>query len=365
MFVGKRVLLALGALATLTLSYANGFAPGLTGDQTQRCTLERYQKMVGYNCADLKLKEVPQYLKSGLLILDVSFNRIRDLNSQSFSRYTNVKYLYLFENMIQNIEEGTFSELTNLEALDLSNNALRTIPLEIFRLPLLRNLYVGYNKLEDLDDDLLQLQKPIGAPLQILSLAECWLERLPNFGILPDLWQLNISSNPMKDLTIDQFAPMCNLRSLDLNATRIPQCACQTISAELSTRRTVIYNIHPNCFAEHSTCTQDTSTVPPTSPSLEEYQQCMDVRYARQKDTEAKTAWFKIFLGVIACIVLFSIILCYIQRRNSKNMKDHKKKHNGLKNSTPINRVMVSSDDDDTPKVVENGNRDKLITDCD
>lgn len=364
MLPGKRVLLALGALATLTLSYANGFAPGLPGDQTQRCTLERYQKMVGYNCADLKLKEIPQYLKSGLLILDVSFNRIRDLNRQSFSRYTGVKYLYLFENMIQNIEEGTFSELTNLEALDLSNNALRTIPLEIFRLPLLRNLYVAYNKLEDLDEDLPRLQKPIGAPLQILSLAECWLERLPNFGILPDLWQLNISSNPMKDLTIDQFAPMCNLRSLDLNATRIPQCACQTITAELSTRRTVIYNSHPNCFAEHTACNLDTSTVPPTSPSPDEYQQCMDVRYARQQDTEAKTAWFKISLGVIACIVLFSIILCYIHRRNARNMKDHRKKHNTLKNSTPINRIIVPSEDD-TPKVVENGNRDKLITDCD
>lgn len=174
--------------------------------------------------------------------------------------------------MIQNIEEGTFSELVNLEvsflytqyhkcykfdisqALDLSNNALNTIPLELFRLPLLRNLYVAYNNLANVEDDLLLLEKPVRAPLQILSLAECWLKRLPNFGILPDLWQLNISSNPMTELTIDQFSPMCNLRSLDLNATKIPPCSCQLITAELSTRRTVIHNNPPSCFAGKLRC---------------------------------------------------------------------------------------------------------------
>lgn len=333
---GKRVLLALGALVTLTLSYANGFAT-LPTDMTKRCTLERYQKMIGYNCADLKLKEIPQNLKSNLLIIDLSFNRIRDLKTYSFSRYTDVKYLYLFENMIQNIEEGTFSELANLEALDLSNNALNTIPLELFHLPLLRNLYVAYNNLANLEEDLLTLEKPIRAPLQILSLAECWLKRLPNFGILPDLWQLNISSNPMTDLTVDQFSPMCNLRSLDLNATHVPTCSCQLITSELSTRRTVIYNKHPNCFTESIICQQESSTLTP-STKTDEYQQCMDVRNTRKLDTEAKSAWFKISLGVVACIVLFSTILCYFHRRNAKKMKENSKKHNTTKNTTTVHR---------------------------
>lgn len=360
---GKRVLLALGALLTLTLSYANGFAT-LPSDMTKRCTLERYQKMIGYNCADLKLKEIPQNLKSNLLIIDLSFNRIRDLNTRSFARYTDIKYLYLFENMIQNIEEGTFSELVNLEALDLSNNALYTIPLELFHLPLLRNLYVSYNNLAKLEEDLLRLEKPIRAPLQILSLAECWLKRLPNFGILPDLWQLNISSNPMTELTIDQFSPLCNLRSLDLNATQIPICSCQIITAELSSRRTVIYNKHTNCFAETTTCQQESSTLTP-STKTDEYQQCMDVRNARKLDNEAKSAWFKISLGVVACIVLFCTILCYFHRRNAKKMKENRKKHNTANNITPVHRIIVPPTEDDPPKVLENGNRDKLITDCD
>lgn len=30
------------------------------------CIMERVKRMLGYNCSDLKLKEVPQYMKSGV-----------------------------------------------------------------------------------------------------------------------------------------------------------------------------------------------------------------------------------------------------------------------------------------------------------
>ncbi len=44
---------------------------GLTTDLAQmdkptKCTLERSYKMIGYNCADLNLKDIPQYLKSNV-----------------------------------------------------------------------------------------------------------------------------------------------------------------------------------------------------------------------------------------------------------------------------------------------------------
>lgn len=42
-------------------------------------------------------------------------NRIRDLRRHTFDRYSDIKLLYLFENMIWLIEEGTFSDLTGLE----------------------------------------------------------------------------------------------------------------------------------------------------------------------------------------------------------------------------------------------------------
>ncbi|XP_055602600.1 chondroadherin [Uranotaenia lowii] len=375
---GKHVLLALGALVTLTLSYANGFATLASElDKPQRCTLERSYKMVGYNCANLNLKEIPQSLKSTLEIFDLSFNRIRDLNRQSFTRYPDVKYLYLFENMIQNIEEGTFSELTSLEAIDLSNNALKTIPLEFFRLPLLRNLYVAHNALLDLVQDMDRLQKPIAAPLQVLNLADCWLQRLPNFGIMPDLWQLNISFNPLVELTIDQFAPMCNLKSLDMNGTQTPICACQTITTELTARRTKIVSSNPHCTllfsSEQSICAQEAEeSLVSVAPVRSEYQQCLEVRSSRKRDTEAKTAWFRISMAVLACIVVFSLILYYFHRRNVKNMKRKQNAYGGRYKAPPggpdtINRVKVPSlhENDDHVSIIENGKCDKLLKDCD
>lgn len=86
-------------------------------------------------------------------VLDVSFNRIRDLNKHSFARYHDIKYLYLFENMIQNVEPDTFSHLNELEAIDLATNALTTIPLELFDLPLLRNIYLNSNALGNSIED--------------------------------------------------------------------------------------------------------------------------------------------------------------------------------------------------------------------
>uniref|UniRef100_A0A182IJJ4 LRRCT domain-containing protein n=1 Tax=Anopheles atroparvus TaxID=41427 RepID=A0A182IJJ4_ANOAO len=362
--------LTVTAIFMLALSYATGFATLPTElERTQRCHLERTYKMIGYNCANLNLKEIPQWLKTNLEILDLSFNRIRDLNGQSFARYGSVKYLYLFENMIQNIEEGTFSELTNLEAIDLSFNALKSVPLEIFQLPVLRNLYVGHNALYDLEADLSALQKPVKAPLQVLSFPDCRLQRLPDFGILPDLWQLNISSNPMKELTLYQFSPMCNLKSVDLNNTQVPSCACQVLTSELILRGTTVkyppLSCIPMTVTEQDRCKADfqSKSEKMSEEEFYAYQQCMDVRKSRKLDTEAKATWMTISGVVALCIVLFAIILYCLHRRNARKMKASRrnKKQQVMNN---INRVIVPPSP--APEVpVETTKSEKLLSDCD
>uniref|UniRef100_A0A182PDJ6 Leucine rich immune protein (Coil-less) n=1 Tax=Anopheles epiroticus TaxID=199890 RepID=A0A182PDJ6_9DIPT len=363
--------LTLSAIFILTLSYANGFAtlPTELG-RTQRCQLDRTYNMVGYSCANLNLKEIPQTLKSSLEIFDLSFNRIRDLSAQSFARYSSVKYLYLFENMIQNIEEDTFSSLTKLEAIDLSYNALKSIPLELFRLPALRNLYVNQNALTELEADLQALEKPIQAPLQILGLADCRLQRLPDFGVLPDLSQLNISSNPMKELTLGQFSGMCSLQTVDLNNTQVPICACQVLTAELVLRHTKIMYPPLYCIpltsSEQNICTAEAGQeIDATQVSY--YHQCMEIRKSRQLDTEAKSTWMKISAAVAGCIVLFAIILFCLHRRNARKLKAKRNpKKVPLKN---INRVvMVPHQAGGTEEAPSTGSAtdkcDKLLSDC-
>lgn len=57
--------------------------------------------------------------------------------------------------------------------------------MEVFELPLLRNLYVYSNRLVQLEEDLAFLEKPIKAPLQSLNIADCRLTSIPDFGVLP------------------------------------------------------------------------------------------------------------------------------------------------------------------------------------
>lgn len=140
------------------------------------------------------------------------------------------------------IEKETFSDLKKLEVLDLSENAIRELPAEIFDLPLLRHLYLERNNIVSFDN----IPKPVKAPLKKLNLANNYLESIPHqFGILPDLHHLNISSNYMRDLTPQQFSPFCNLKEVDLNNTSMHKCRCLEIYDFLTITRHIETATYP------------------------------------------------------------------------------------------------------------------------
>lgn len=171
-------------------------------------------------------------------VLDLSQNRIRELKRQSFESLTDLHYLYIFDNMINRIEDDTFARLTNLEALDLSGNGLLDVPPEIFNLPMLRNLYIADNSFTDRGFDTIQkVAKPIKAPLKILNIANNRLFKIPDFGVLPELHTLNISSNSMRELTPQQFSPFCNIKEIDMNNTAMEKCRCEEVTRFLYKKR--------------------------------------------------------------------------------------------------------------------------------
>lgn len=130
--------------------------------------------------------------------------------------------------MILRVESGTFSQLTRLETLDLSSNGLRSISSDILNLPRLRKLYLADNELKS--DGFANIQKPVLSPLGYLNLASNEIDRIPDLGILPELYHLNLSMNSLKDLTPEQFAPLCQLKSVDLNDTKVSACQCAQIN---------------------------------------------------------------------------------------------------------------------------------------
>ena len=161
-------------------------------------------------------------------VLDVSLNRIKKLNKKSFSSYTKLKHLYLYNNKIAKIEPGTFSSLTLLETLDLSDNSFREVPPEIMELPQLRKLSLAEIVLRN--QGFFNITKPIKAPLVYLNIAETDIDRIPDFGILPSLKTLNVSLNLLSALKAEQFAPMCRIEIVDINETEVSACECAKIN---------------------------------------------------------------------------------------------------------------------------------------
>ncbi|EDW61497.1 leucine-rich repeat-containing protein 4B [Drosophila virilis] len=225
------LLLNIVFISVVNAMLAFGFAP----QDERRCSYGRIEKLMRIRCYNMDLKEVPQNLKTSVEVLDLSYNRIRKLRSGSFQRYTDIKFLMLYENMILSVEPGTFAPLTALQEVDLSNNGLTTIPMELFSLPRLRNLYIDSNDLRELHQELETLEKPIRAPLEYLNVANCELHDIPDLGVLPNLWQLNASANPLSDFNIDKLANLCHLKVIDLTRTQINACVCQQVTNHLMT----------------------------------------------------------------------------------------------------------------------------------
>lgn len=141
--------------------------------------------------------------------------------------------------MINRVEDETFTKLTNLEVLDLSGNSLDRIPPEIFNLNSLRNLYLADLRFADrqFETTLNSVDKPIKAPLNLLSIASNRLTRIPDFGVLPYLHRLNISHNNMRDLTMQQLSPFCQLKLIDLTDTDMDKCQCSKLLKFLFVKR--------------------------------------------------------------------------------------------------------------------------------
>lgn len=75
-----------------------------------------------------------------------------------------------------------------------------------------------------------EIPKPINAPLQILHMSGCELDSMPDFGVLPNLIELNLSRNPMDHIKPEQLSPLCALENIDLqDETHMSPCDCLSL----------------------------------------------------------------------------------------------------------------------------------------
>uniref|UniRef100_A0A8C6WZL7 Ig-like domain-containing protein n=1 Tax=Neogobius melanostomus TaxID=47308 RepID=A0A8C6WZL7_9GOBI len=101
-------------------------------------------------CMHLNLESVPA-VSPQTTILDLRFNKIKDLQLGSFRRLKNLNTLLLNNNHIRRIPRGAFEDLENLKYLYLHFNNIESLEPESFaHLPKLERLFLHNNRITQL-----------------------------------------------------------------------------------------------------------------------------------------------------------------------------------------------------------------------
>ncbi|XP_074144108.1 peroxidasin homolog isoform X2 [Sminthopsis crassicaudata] len=101
-------------------------------------------------CMHLMLESVPA-VSPQTSILDLRFNRIREIQPGTFKRLKNLNTLLLNNNQIKRIPSGSFEDLENLKYLYLHFNQIETLDPESFNhLPKLERLFLHNNRIAHL-----------------------------------------------------------------------------------------------------------------------------------------------------------------------------------------------------------------------
>ncbi|XP_067224184.1 peroxidasin homolog isoform X4 [Chanodichthys erythropterus] len=153
-------------------------------------------------CMHLNLESVPAVLPQ-TTILDLRFNKIKDLQPGSFRRLKNLNTLLLNNNHIRRIPRGAFEDLENLKYLYLYKNEIQAIDREAFKgLVSLEQLYLHFNNIESLEPE--------------------------SFSHLPKLERLFLHNNRITHLALGTFSHLQSMKRLRLDSNTL-HCDCELL----------------------------------------------------------------------------------------------------------------------------------------
>ncbi|XP_020863150.1 toll-like receptor 8 [Phascolarctos cinereus] len=225
------------------------------------CSVRKNSSVIA-DCRACRLLDVPKGLEHNVTEIDLSFNFITNITSESFAGLINLTKINLNSNANSEVEnrnvdankrgmkitDGAFFNLTNLEELQLEDNQLQKIPLRLppslttlslvlnnignitksstSGLTQLKSLYLGWNcfygneckKKVFIDDGAFEDL----ANLTVLSLSFNNLSHVPP-KLPSSLNELYLSNNNIKIIDQDDFKGLENLTVLDLSGN-CPRC---------------------------------------------------------------------------------------------------------------------------------------------
>ena len=159
-----------------------------------------------------KLSKIPMNFPSNLIVLIMTSQQVRELDTTSLKNYSNLEKLYLDGNNLKTIQAGAFSKQQHLTLLDLKENKLDNISAETFRgLGSLTSLRLDHNKLQKIYRG--------------------------GFSFMPMIKYIDLSFNEIGDLEEGAFDRLDHLKTLLLNGNKLKRIHSGTLGNLMSLTR--------------------------------------------------------------------------------------------------------------------------------
>ena len=194
------------------------------------------------DCSGQNLDKVPSYVPVSTKVLNLAYNRFKEVNPRQFKRFYNLVELDLNWNDIIHLNNDSDTELSTLRILDISDNWMlqdlnsaffASIPnlqkLSIRGNKLVVSMFKGLRNLTYLDMSWNRQINVNSTPfielefLEDLNLAKCRLRNLSDtfFTGLSNLLMLNLGYNDLDYLPSGVFVELTKLKVLDLSYNRL------------------------------------------------------------------------------------------------------------------------------------------------
>src|SRR6266436_3848392 len=206
----------------------------IPGDFVQLCTSLHELRL-----SNMCIKKVPQSVQNftTLMGLDLSSNRIGDLNDIALYRLPDLQELRVQNNRMEKLP-WYFPRLHKLRLLNISNNKFQDVPEEVCKMSGLEELDISFNMISQLPDDLQSLQRMkvliiVGnrvtripdsfrrlSNLKVLDCRRNSIKELGGVGLLPALEELLVGNNDVQALNLSSGSL---LKKIDISHNDITQ----------------------------------------------------------------------------------------------------------------------------------------------
>lgn len=210
--------------------------------------------------------------------------------------------------------------MQELIALDLTKTRSHTLPRSLFTLPNLQRLFLENNKLTDS-----VFKTKVTAPLTLLRAPKNMLTKIPQFGPFPTLAYLNLSENSIERISVDDFAPYCNLLTLDLTKNPITfdssNCDCQIFKSWAKEHN---MTVKPTFNCENSPYVS-CFPVKFSNKTMTLFKDCEEMIRIRIEIEKARSTWILVVSCLSVALVCIALVLYCFHRRNKRRNRKLKK----------------------------------------